>query len=114
MTLADKKNMVSEIKSISADISKHNKHIQKLYQARQKKRDVLAMMLRKEYEKKGFVSEATVVHKELRTEHVIKVMFFDNDREDMVLSVSPDVGVPKDGKPRFIIPKLVSEFIVKK
>ena len=105
-----KKKKLSEIKSISDDIIKRNKQIQKLYQSRQKIRDELAMLLRKEYEKKGFCSNAIVTHKKLKTEHVIRVMFFDNEIEDMVLSVEPNVGVPNDGKPRYIKSRSVSEF----
>ncbi len=111
MTKQVRKEYLTKIKSVSAAIAAKNREIQKLYQKRQKTRDGLAVTLRKEYENRGFVTDAKVVHKS-GSEHKVLVLYYDNDMEDMALAVNPPIGGKSD-KPRLVLPVRASEFRVK-
>ena len=109
--IQEKKTYLVKLKRVSDKILECNKQIQKEYQQRQKLRDKYAITLRKYYEMKGFVTNATVSHKTKEGLFIIRTMFYDNDTENMLLAVDP---LPDNGQRPAVGNLPVSEYKVVK
>ncbi len=84
-----KKEYVDKINKISDHLIEMKKAMQKKYQRRKKHRETFGIWIRKHYERSGFVTDAEVEHVKKKTIHTIKVMYYENNIEDMVLIVDP-------------------------